>query len=356
MDRLTFTIPEIISLIGIVQCVYILVYIIFRAGRLSHAGLPFLYFLVLGAAFFLDFGQAYVGDITPYYGIIQWFLWFSGPPISVLLIIQAVQITRLPALHHYWVLLLTPVALVTAVFLSEHYGVCDVITLAACPPLQEWLVVCGLVAGAVSLLVIWSRRGLFDALFIQKTGKDRYWLILALIGVNAFFLAAMFLSLTPALTPQDTGMVRSVLGLAFVYLVMTSMFRIYPQAVRIVEGAGKGDALSNREIEIALRIEKLMEVDKVYHEVGYSRTDLAREVGESETVISRIINLHFGKSFPQMVNERRVADAKRLLAQTEASINVVATEVGFNSLASFNRVFKELTGDAPSTYRKNQIG
>lgn len=355
MDKLTFTVPEIISLIGIVQCVYILVYITFRAGRLSHAGLPFLYFLVLGSAFFLDLGQAYIGDITLYYGIVQWFLWFSGPPISVLLIIQSVQITRLPALRHYWVLLLTPVALAAAVFLSRHYGACEVVTLAACPPLQEWLVVCGLVAGAVSLLVIWSRRGLFDALFIQKTGKDRYWLVLALIFVNIAFLGVMFLSLSSAISPADTGLIRNVLGLGFVYLVMTSMFRIYPQAVRLVEGAGKGDILSNKEIEIALKIEKLMEVDKVYHEVGYSRTDLARELGESETVISRIINLHFGKSFPQMVSERRVADAKRLLAQTDASINVVATEVGFNSLASFNRVFKDLAGEAPSTYRKNQI-
>ncbi len=355
MDKLTFTVPEIVSLIGVVQCVYILVYILFRSGRLSHAGLPFLYFLVLGTAFFLDLGRAYIADITPHYDMIQWFMWFSGPPLSALLVIQVVQITKLPALHHYWVLFLVPVALGASVFLSTTYGGCEAVSVDACSSLREWLIVCGLVAGAISLLVIWAQRGLFDALFAQKTGKDRYWLILALIFANIFFLGAMFVSLTPAISPADIGLIRSVLGLAFVYLVTTSLFRIYPQAVRVVPRGDRDDILSHKELDVALQIEKLMELDKVYHETGYSRTDLARELDQSETAISKIINLHFGKSFPQLVNERRIEDAKRLLAETDASVKVVAEEVGFNSLASFNRVFKDLAGEAPSTYRKNQI-
>ncbi|GJL84520.1 MAG: hypothetical protein DHS20C02_02950 [Micavibrio sp.] len=355
MDKLTFTVPELISLVGVIQCVYILVYILFRSGRLSHAGLPFLYFLVLGTAFFLDLGVAYIEEITPYYEIIQWFLWFSGPPLSVLLVIQVVQITKLPALYHYWVLFLVPAALIASTFLSTTYGVCETSAIYSCSSLREWLIVSGLVAGAVSLLVIWAQRGLFDVLFVQKTGKDRYWLILALIFVNIFFLGAMFLSLTPAISPTDIGLIRSILGLGFVYLVTTSLFRIYPQAVRVVPSGDRDDILSNKELDVALQIEKLMELDKVYHETGYSRTDLARELDESETAISKIVNLHFGKSFPQLVNERRVADAKRLLAETDASIKVVAEEVGFNSLASFNRVFKDLAGEAPSAYRKNQI-
>ena len=56
MDQLRFTIPEMLSLIGVFQCVYILVYVLFRAGNISRVVLPLLYFLVLGVGFFLDFG------------------------------------------------------------------------------------------------------------------------------------------------------------------------------------------------------------------------------------------------------------------------------------------------------------
>jgi AraC-like DNA-binding protein len=91
----------------------------------------------------------------------------------------------------------------------------------------------------------------------------------------------------------------------------------------------------------------------VYQEPTYSRTDLARECDTSETIISRVINAHFGKSFPQLINEYRVEDAKQLLIQTSAPVKVIAGDVGFNSLASFNRVFKDTTGESPSKFRKN---
>ena len=40
-----------------------------------------------------------------------------------------------------------------------------------------------------------------------------------------------------------------------------------------------------------------------------------------------------------------------MLHNPEIAIQVVAFEVGFNSLASFNRAFREITGKTPSEYR-----
>jgi len=94
-------------------------------------------------------------------------------------------------------------------------------------------------------------------------------------------------------------------------------------------------------------------MEKVYHEPAYSRADLARECEVSEAALSRIINLHFSKTFPQLMNEHRIEDAKRMLKETDASVRTVAGEVGFNSLATFNRVFKELTGSSPGQFRQD---
>lgn len=67
--------------------------------------------------------------------------------------------------------------------------------------------------------------------------------------------------------------------------------------------------------------------------------------------MSRVINVAFGKSFPRLLNEFRVDDAKRMLHDPAIAIQVVAAEVGFNSLASFNRAFREITSITPTQYR-----
>ena len=55
-----------------------------------------------------------------------------------------------------------------------------------------------------------------------------------------------------------------------------------------------------------------------------------------------------------MINERRVQDSLQLLEQTEAQVSVVAEQVGFNSVPTFNRVFKDIVGVTPSEYRSQQ--
>jgi AraC-like DNA-binding protein len=56
---------------------------------------------------------------------------------------------------------------------------------------------------------------------------------------------------------------------------------------------------------------------------------------------------------PQLINGYRVQDAAVLIAQTDAPIKDIAEEAGFSSIATFNRVFKDITGKSPSAYRKD---
>lgn len=349
MESLKFTVPEMLSIAGVVQCVYILVYMAFRAGRLSRAGLAIIYFSCLGIAFALDFAQNRLGGALPYYRFLQWFAWFSGPPLGALLVLQIAQITQTPSPRFYLILLFVPAAFVISWLGAYASGDCGAIF--SCPLFYDWLNLSGVVAGALSLLILWLSRGLLEGLTAQKTGKERYWLILALIVANVGFLVIALAGFSDHFS-AGAPLARALAGLGLVYLAITSLFRIYPQAV--IVSLGRADSLSEEEKTLALKIERLVDMDKVYHEAAYSRSDLARELGEAESAISRIINVHFGKSFPQLLNERRIEDAKRLLLETNANIKTIAEEVGFNSLASFNRVFKELSGIAPSAYRKQK--
>lgn len=340
MEKLTFTVPEILSLIGVTQCVYLLVYMVLRAGRLSRAGLPIVYFFVLGLAFLADFTSGHLGSLSDDYFYIPWTAWFMGPPLSVLLIIQIAKIEETPALRHYCILLLVPVALAAAALFSPRGEV------------HIWLRLFGVLSGGASLLAIWGQRELFAVIAAEKTGKARYWLILSLIFTNIFFLGAMLFTLGLQGAEQEILMIRTVFGLGFVYLAGTSLFRIYPQAVKLT--APMVGELSAAEREMAGKIENLLAMEKVYQEPAYSRADLARECGTSEAVLSRVINLHFQKTFPQLMNEHRIRDAMMLLRETGVSVRTVAEEVGFNSLATFNRVFKETTGTTPGQFRQDK--
>lgn len=348
MIQLDFSTQELLSLIGVAQCVYVLVYMMFRAGDVNRAVVPFVYFMVLGLAFFSDFAARFIGEATAYYEILQWFAWFLGPPISVLLVIQISQIKETPNVGNYWVLALVPLAYVVAFFMSMLDFGC--IFPGNCSVLYDWLVVTGLIAGVISMFAIWSRRSMLEDLYQEKAGKDRYWLVLTLVFINLFFLTVMLASLFPEVTQEDATLIRTFLGLGLVYLAGTSLFRIYPQALLLVSRRQKSE-MNAEELVLAQKIEHLLNYDKIYHEQAYGRAELARELKTPETVISRVVNIHFGKSFPQLLNERRVEDAQRMLRETDASIKVIAEEVGFNSTASFNRVFRDVTGLSPSAYR-----
>ncbi len=354
MDQLRFTIPEILSLLGVTQCVYILVYMMLRAGRLSRAGLPLVYFFVLGLGFLFDFAENLIGNSSDYYFYLQWIAWTLGPPLSVLLVIQISQIYKTPALKYYSVLLLPVLAFAVSALAMKGNPECQ--NLLLCAAMREWLTLSGFIAGCISMLAIWASRDLVTSITDRKTGKDRYWLILALVFSNIFFLGVMLLSLRVPESHEQFMLAHTILGLGLVYLAGTSLFRIYPQAVLVNAGNEKVEKLTLEEALIAKKVEELLTREKVYQESNYARTDLARECGASEAVISRIINLHFKKSFPQIINEYRVADAKLLLKQTEVAVKTVAEEVGFSSVASFNRVFREVTGETPSTYRKKVAG
>lgn len=351
ISQLQFSIPEILSLIGLVQCVYVLVYMSFRAGGFRHAAIPFLYFFILGAAFFTDFAGRVFDTTSLTYNTVEWGLWFSGPPLGVLLMIQIASINTPPVLRHLLLLMLLPIAYGGAILLVKITDHCS--NLTECSGFYDWLTLTGLLAGLVSLFAMWSQRPLLAQLSTQPAGRDRYWLICALVIVNLFFLATALLMLTPILDKEQGMTIRTIWGLGFVYLAGTSLFRIYPQAIRLIERSAR-TAVSDEDIETAKKIEILLTRDKVYHEPAYNRVSLAKELGVSESAISRVINSHFGKSLPQLLNELRVADAKRLLLETEAPIKTVAEEVGFNSIASFNRAFKEIEGHSPGQFRENK--
>lgn len=70
---------------------------------------------------------------------------------------------------------------------------------------------------------------------------------------------------------------------------------------------------------------------------------------------SRFLRQHFGRSFVEILNEIRVAQASKSLISSSKSITDICYESGFNNVSNFNRIFKRKQKFTPSKFRDNYL-
>ncbi len=93
------------------------------------------------------------------------------------------------------------------------------------------------------------------------------------------------------------------------------------------------------------------------HTQPVSLPDLARFVGRSESSVSHLLRGKYGKTFKQMLNERRLAEAEELLkTRPEMSIGEAAALAGFEDRYYFSRVYRQYRKTTPGAYRQSLGG
>jgi transcriptional regulator GlxA family with amidase domain len=80
--------------------------------------------------------------------------------------------------------------------------------------------------------------------------------------------------------------------------------------------------------------------------------DLAAVAGLSPSRLRAVFQELMGTSPKQFVQERRVALARRLLADPSLAIKEVATKTGFADAFHFSKAFRKIDGLPPSVYRR----
>ncbi len=79
---------------------------------------------------------------------------------------------------------------------------------------------------------------------------------------------------------------------------------------------------------------------------------LAQRLGVTSRHLRRALRDELGLTPTQLRQQRRVANAKRLLTETQLPLTRIAFASGFSSLRRFNAVFREVEGRAPSAIRR----
>lgn len=99
---------------------------------------------------------------------------------------------------------------------------------------------------------------------------------------------------------------------------------------------------------------RLIETERPHLDPDLSLASLAQQIGATDKTLSALLNETMGTTYTAYVNRLRVDEARQRLADPEHahySVLAIGLDAGFASKSTFNRVFKETTGQTPSAYR-----
>jgi AraC-like DNA-binding protein len=82
---------------------------------------------------------------------------------------------------------------------------------------------------------------------------------------------------------------------------------------------------------------------------------LARLADVSEAHFIRTFRATFGETPHRYLQRRRVERSMFLIRETDRSVSDVCLEVGFTSLGTFSRTFRQITGESPTAYRRRAV-
>lgn len=356
MNEILLTITQALQLVALAPSIFVIAFLICASHRNADNIVPILYFLALGCTFVTPLLPIFaeIGESASLQGALM--LGESlVPALSFLLIIQFLRGQIPPPL--FWLILLIPlVGGMPFIYLAlQGNEVClDNVRCVAADDLQTLYDVFG--SALIFLLLIVQ--------FVRSTGRiavddadraHKYWLIIALIVLNLCVMLIDLLRLSETIQSTDAILGVTILRIGFLYLALTSIFRLFYDIfeVHVTEPANVKNAIKTAEHDkrIVEQLRDLLENQHIYREMGLSREGLAKQLGISEHRASHIVNTYFHKNFNELINEYRIREAKHRLLTEETQITVIAYDVGFNSIASFNRVFKEITGTSPSAFR-----
>ncbi len=189
--------------------------------------------------------------------------------------------------------------------------------------------------------------------------KREFWWIAQLVTVLAALAVLGFLSVS----------VLNVEGLRFwfmdsIYFLLVAGFLLNlflrsvqsPKTIYFI-GRPPKIAAKGASAENFLQIEEHIRRNQPYRDPDFTIQDLSLQTGYSRHQVSKLVKQWTGLSFQAYINQLRITDAKEKLhspLSEQFTIQSIAAEAGFASLATFYRVFKKLEGKTPKSFMQQQ--
>ena len=254
-----------------------------------------------------------------------------------------------PAIAWYWMVMIGYSAIVPAVYalspgIGRYVPLMETIFLDG-PGYIEYLLIAG---GLWTVVKYWpddlvaSRRRLRVAVVLM-VGLT---VLLNVVSVNSGWGDLLFQRFTvlTCLLVIASQIIAVPKGVLFGLVVTTSTEDVEPTAANSLP--------QKDDVRLTLLL-NLME-NGFYKKEKLTIAQLAKSVALPEYVVRSLINEQLGfRNFNDFVNQWRIEDAtEQLLKQPDKPVMNIALDLGYRTLSSFNRAFKERTNKSPTQYRQ----
>lgn len=200
-------------------------------------------------------------------------------------------------------------------------------------------------AGRAADLIIARLR--FRNLFVLLTAT--------LIGITTIVEIAFYNEGTPSYL--DLIQKAFIAVLTFYFAMQRLSFK--PGFFRITEKTSANNSSIKVDEKLVAELMHLMDIQKIYHTEGLSIRQLANQMEVQEYKLRQTINQHLGfKNFNEFLNAYRIQEACDILVdptKQDLTILEIAYNLGYKSLAPFNKAFKAITEMTPTEWRKKRI-
>lgn len=92
---------------------------------------------------------------------------------------------------------------------------------------------------------------------------------------------------------------------------------------------------------------------EVHYKSKHTVAEYAALMNKPAKSLTNLFSSHISKTPLQIIQDRIVLEAKRMLLNTEITIKEITFELGFEDMPSFSRFFKNKIGISPKGYRDN---
>ncbi len=227
------------------------------------------------------------------------------------------------------------------------------------PPAPWWQLLRHLIKVAQSgIYAVAAARLAFGALGRHAGRGRRIWARMLVLAPLASLLAFVVVAVQPTRAVGDGAAIDPFLVPAAMMMVTVYAFAalllLFPSVLEQRGDAvgGEGGCSDEEATETAEKVRTLLDAGS-YTDPALTVSTLARSIGVNPNRLSHCINRVYGSNFSQVLHDYRI---RHFLARVEeggldqSNILQLATESGFPSKSTFNRVFKERFGVSPSEY------
>lgn len=209
---------------------------------------------------------------------------------------------------------------------------------------------------AYYVLNAWGARFLLRLPIAEFAGIRRY-IAVFLIGSIITPVIALF-----AIVFHSIDLLSISCGLISFSIIFGYIASIrYPEFFLPLQEEARQEKYRNSQLKgvdtdsLGEKMRILIDEEKVWLDDRLSVKSLAQLLQVSAHQLSEFINVRYARNFASLMNEYRVAEAKRLLVEDrEKSVIEIAFASGFGTKSNFNSVFLKITGMSPQQYRRTQ--